>query len=446
MDTAWIIIEFLVNVLDSTLILLLVSSSLTMRIQNRWMWGVYVAALTTICTIANIYCSSMFQMLLVLTVSLLLFTIFLTKGTFLTKLLWTFLTQIIFFGIDMLHDTLVVMLITNVPTDIIYQPGPIRLFNIIVTRALIIAIVFWLRKRKLLFASFTHLQSICLMLCPLLSWVALLSVAKLFVIDRVTDGFVLIGTLLICVINVVYVYLFLSIVKQDRQLQEDSLIIQKMDIERQQYETIKALNEDMSSWKHDMKKHLQTISSYAKSKEDEKILDYIDEIESGIFKSYVYVFTDNPLFDNLVGIEAKKANDKGINVSLELVAPPLDFINDTDICSIIGNLWDNAIEGCERAYSNKKNILFKTYVNKTWFILELTNTSPDMMGTNLKTTKIGGSHGLGIKTIQKILDDHYSGIYEYTTTHSTFTAKVGLLMHPQKQIEESACRVFYWKS
>ena len=122
------------------------------------------------------------------------------------------------------------------------------------------------------------------------------------------------------------------------------------------------------------------------------------------------------------------------------------FINDTDICSIIGNLWDNAIEGCERAYSNKKNILFKTYVNKTWFILELTNTSPDMMGTNLKTTKIGGSHGLGIKTIQKILDDHYSGIYEYTTTHSTFTAKVGLLMHPQKQIEESACRVFYWKS
>lgn len=90
-----------------------------------------------------------------------------------------------------------------------------------------------------------------------------------------------------------------------------------------------------------MKKHLQIISSYAKSKEDEKILDYIDEIESSIFKSYVYVFTDNPLFDNLVGIEAKKANDKGINVSLELVVPPLDFINDTDICSIIGNLWDN---------------------------------------------------------------------------------------------------------
>ena len=174
----WNIWELTVNVIDCTLILLLLTSSLKMKREGKLWWVISLVVLVVICTLTNIYCNIV-QTILVLTMALLLFTILFTTGSMQMKLFWAIFTQIIFFGVDILNNSWELLFLKGVDTSTITNPSSLRLFNMIVTRSILIVIVFWLRRRKLLFSSFSTIQSIALLLCPLLSWASILSIAKI---------------------------------------------------------------------------------------------------------------------------------------------------------------------------------------------------------------------------------------------------------------------------
>lgn len=104
---AWSVIEITIDLVDSLLILLLLTSSLRLRYDNKWMWMLCTVSLALICAGANSICTSMAQLLMVLCIVLLLFTVFLTVGHFYIKLIWTLLTPLIFFGVDMLYTSII---------------------------------------------------------------------------------------------------------------------------------------------------------------------------------------------------------------------------------------------------------------------------------------------------------------------------------------------------
>ena len=438
MNVLWTIIELAVNLLDSFLILQLLSSVLGYKYNSVWHWILYIIGLTAICSLANRFCSSMFQMLAVLSLVLLIFTVTLTNGNIFLKVLWVAITQLIFFGLDMLHCSIVLQILNDVPAEIIYSPGPIRLFNMTVTRALITVIVFWLKRRSLLFRQHEEIKSVALLLCPMISWMALLLVTRLFATDRVSGTYVVISTFLICLINVIYLFQFITMKKQDELIKEDALIIQRLNLEKEQYSILE-------SWRHDFKNHLSVISSYAESNDNKGLIDYIDSIRSDVLHGLAPVNTGNSLFDSIIGIFAQKALNNGIHVKLEIVLPPLTFVEGHDLCSLIGNLWDNAIEGCKSSGSNDCSISFKTSVHNNFFIISVSNTSKDLRGSELITTKTEPNHGVGLKTIHRILRQ-YHGIYEIFPEYDKFTTKIALPLSDTDNPQVTSGNFFYWES
>ena len=438
----WSIIEISINVLDSFLILLLITSSLPMKIQAKLVWIGSTVVLAIICSIANKYCTSIFQMLLVLTMSLYAFTFFFTDGSITTKIFWTIFTQIIFFGNDMIQSSLVLKILHDVPSDIIYQPGAVRLYLMVITRATLIVLIFSLRKKHILFYS-SRKQTLMLLLCPILSWISLLLLTNLFAKNQLYDSYVIISTILICAINAVYVYLFVNLKIRDDTINENNLIIQRLETDRRLYESVKLYNAHLAEWKHDINKHLQAILGLLKNNNSTQAIDYITKVENDLFTTPQPVNTNNPLFDSLVGGYCGKGTSLGIQISLELMVPPLDFIDELDMCSIVGNIWENAIKGCLDSDCEPKQIRFKTDISHNHFMLEMTN-SYSSSSANIPN-KSESRHGLGLKIIEKILEKN-DGFYTITTSDCLFSIYIAIPFKHDDSNSPNKVNAFFWKN
>ena len=344
----------------------------------------------------------------------------------------------------MLNCDIALRILQDVPSTIIYEQGPIRLFLMIITRSVLAVIVFWLRKKQLLISS-TPSQSILLLLCPIFSWLALMMLAHLFAKDHVSDNYLLFTTLLFCAINAVYIYLFISLNYRDRIIRENALIIQRMNSERRHLRSLQEYSSNIEKWEHDAKKHLRAILDLAQDANDISVISYVKEISGLTNKRPVPVDTGNLLFDSLIGDYANEAVSKGIHVSLEIQVPVLNEDVSVDLCSVVGNLWENAIESCERVSNEKTSIVFTSYVDHGHFIMELQNScSPELISKN-GSSKTDGIHGLGIKIIEGILKKN-NGFSTFEASGSTFVAKVALPIKATADPSIDKNNLFYWES
>ena len=443
-NLAWTTIELIGNFVDSYLLLRLVTSSLQMKWNKRRLWLVYTFIFACLCSVANFFCTSLVQLYIVLTVSLLLFTSFFTSGTYATKLFWTFFTPILFFGVDMLNCDIALRLMPGVPSDIIYQQGSIRLFLMIVTRASLSVIVLWLQKKRLLISSPLSL-TFSLLLCPVLSWISLMLLTSLFAKDHISDNYLLLATFLLCSINAVYIYLFLSLRNRDEALRENSLLVQRMESERKHLTSLQEYSSNLEKWKHDAKKHYRAILDLAQKTDDVAVISYVSKISDNIIQLPVPVNTNNTLFDSLVGDYAKEALSKGIAVSLELQVPILKEDFSVDLCSIVGNMWENAIEGCERSSKEQRHIYFSTYQDDFHFIMKMRNTF-DSENVNLKgSSKKGPGHGLGLKIIDSVLDSNF-GFSSINISEEFYVFQAAVPIETVTDASVERCNLFYWES
>jgi hypothetical protein len=294
---------------------------------------------------------------------------------------------------------------SGLPPESIYQSGPLRFFNMIVSRLLIASIVLLIRKRKILISASLPLASM-LVLCLILSFVSLLLLAGLFAKGHVFDNYMVISLLLLCAVNALYIYLFFSLKARDERINEDALVIQKLEFDQLKYTNTNTYMESLTEWKHDMRKHLQALLAIfqsASSDKNELFTSYLSKIEKGLDVPQPLVDTGNPLFDNIISSNCMHAVDSNIDVTLEMIVPSLTFIDPVDLCSILGNIWDNAIEGCAKAFDSGEEsvfIVFKTFVNANHFIMELTNTSVTEPTSDLETSKTSPGHGIGINLLR----------------------------------------------
>lgn len=90
--------------------------------------------------------------------------------------------------------------------------------------------------------------------------------------------------------------------------------------------------------------------------------------------------------------------------------PHSPSVNEYDLCSIIGNLLDNAMEGCEKVTQIKDRFI-RIYIGvfKGQLYISITNSADETKKTragNYLTTK-GGGHGFGLKRIDTLVKKYH---------------------------------------
>lgn len=161
--------------------------------------------------------------------------------------------------------------------------------------------------------------------------------------------------------------------------------------------------------KHDIKNHLLVISGYINDNRNEEAQNYIKEVAGSVENICSYISLNDPVINYIVNSKIEAANNKFINVKTVVengISMPL--INEHELCSIMGNILDNAIENTKSHGDMTINIGKK----KGYFNISVKNSVEDFNNSNLVTNKADKeNHGLGLSIIRENISK-YNGILD----------------------------------
>lgn len=162
--------------------------------------------------------------------------------------------------------------------------------------------------------------------------------------------------------------------------------------------------------KHDMKNHLIYMDELIRQQKNEEACKYIDKLLES--RGLVYqgaVNSGNILVDGLVNYKIPYIKSLHIDFQSEVVIPSNLKMPEDNLCIIIGNLLDNAIEGTLQLQENERQIFFKFVLKKDNFFLMIENSCQEnaviRKGNCFLTTKKEKGHGMGILSVKRAVEE-----------------------------------------
>lgn len=179
---------------------------------------------------------------------------------------------------------------------------------------------------------------------------------------------------------------------------------------------------------HDMKNHLLAIQGMVKAGRVEQIGKYVDRLCESYGSTQEY--TGKHLVDYLISEKVAYAQACGISVNLScgrlLHGEKED--EDMDWAAVLGNLWDNAIESCERCTGGKQ-IRFCMGQRGNIVSIHMENSCPmSAKRTGLRTVKNPNEmHGIGMRSIRYVIAK-YHGCLDWECKGEIFVIDITMYM------------------
>lgn len=197
------------------------------------------------------------------------------------------------------------------------------------------------------------------------------------------------------------------------------------------YEEVKTVYLNMRGWRHDYHNHLQTIKAYLQMGELEQINHYLLELEEDLDKVDTLVKSGNLMCDAILNSKLSLALNKNIRLNHTVAVPECISVSDLDLCVILGNLLDNAIEACMKVNENDQFIRIYMSILKQQLYISITNSALEDLNFNERNyiSEKRGNHGHGMKRV-KLTVDKYNGYLNLQNEPGVFVSEVMLpLVH-----------------
>jgi hypothetical protein len=425
----WLIIDNAVKLFEILLIFIFFNAFFEKKYKNRIIDFALITLFFIFISILNTFkAAPQFNLLFSFLFSLLIFSIF-YRGTFLKKLL----VLIIFNAIYAISEIVIIFLIYSgfqVSLEQAKNYDFYRLIAMFFTKiGLFIIIKFLIR-----FIKKTNAQKIplnywlLLMIVPIVTSVAMFSGVTLInkldvsVVNPYVISISFVGLLFT---NIIVFYLFESILASEEIKYSLNAVQAQMELQAKYYNEIEEnQNETRRIW-HDMKHHINYIGLMLKDNNTHAAKDYLVNLESTTDSLIMPINSGNKIIDAI--LSQKYANAKRKNIEIKFDIHLLEEVNieTQDLCVILSNALDNAIEACEKITDEriKKEIGIFVGSERSFLKVRVINpivSQPIMKNNELITTKLDEkNHGIGLKSIKKITEK-YNGAMTIKTDENGF--------------------------
>lgn len=210
------------------------------------------------------------------------------------------------------------------------------------------------------------------------------------------------------------------------------LLNEKNAAERKYYDEMTEKYNETRMIRHDIKNHLTAVAMLIDDGKIEDARKYLDDISSEMDKARPPVNTGSLVLDSLLFRKSSDMAKKDITLNTEFFA---DFsgnhISEYDLCSIFGNILDNAIEACEKLSPEKRyiNLKVKRQLDMICIICE---NPYNEINEDLSTQKADKAyHGFGLKRVRKAAES-YSGDVNIKSDDGIFSISVLLNLSSKK--------------
>jgi len=263
-------------------------------------------------------------------------------------------------------------------------------------------------KRLGIYKNITPRVFLGLLLMPISSIVAMYTIGISLVAyaGGQTMFIVLCASILLCVSNYFVFYLFEAQIKTEHM--KAQLAFAEKQIEY--YKELCQRHSEIHTLSHDMKQYMSGLWGFIQEGNLEEIGRCVKNILTNL-KSADHSFdTGHPALDAI--IRFKKQSMDGLNIRFDsLVSLPEQLSVDVlDLCVILGNGLDNAIEACAKLPEGQEGTIRLAVKGQSKYIsigIENPTDQPELSEKTTKTTKQNSFyHGLGLKSIQTIADKY----------------------------------------
>ena len=192
------------------------------------------------------------------------------------------------------------------------------------------------------------------------------------------------------------------------------------------YTEVENMYRQMRGWRHDYRSHIQVMKAHAAQGDWEAVKSYLDELETDLNTVDTVVKTGNPMADAILNSKISLARSKDITVRAEASVPVALNISELDLCVILGNLFDNAIEASLALPPEGR--LIRVYIARkgSQLYLSFTNFTAagkrKKMGGRFQTTK-GEGHGFGLSRMDAVVE-RLGGYLSRNSEDGAFTTEI----------------------
>ena len=188
------------------------------------------------------------------------------------------------------------------------------------------------------------------------------------------------------------------------------------------YKKIDKIDKELRNFRHDYKNHMICVQSLLDAKEYDEAREYIQGIT--LHKTILSrgFSSGNSIVDVLLSDKAECAEKIGAEIQFEGVI--YENIPPADLCTILSNAIDNAIEACEKIKSDEQKVISVkcVYIKHIQFI-DITNpvaVDVKIFNNAVETSKSDKNiHGIGLYNIRRTLMK-YDGDFEISCKDKTF--------------------------
>lgn len=171
------------------------------------------------------------------------------------------------------------------------------------------------------------------------------------------------------------------------------------------YAEVESMYTKMRGWRHDYRHHIQTLKVHASKGELDEVQKYLDMLDDDLTNVEAVVRTGNRITDAILNSKLSLAREKQITVKAETNIPVQLSIPELDLCIVIGNLLDNAMEACMELPPDRRLIRIYMEMKGNYLYLALTNTAAGTKRKHFRTTK-GKGRGLGLGRVDEVVKKH----------------------------------------
>lgn len=176
-----------------------------------------------------------------------------------------------------------------------------------------------------------------------------------------------------------------------------------------QMEEVNSIYMTMRGWRHDYHNHMQKIKAHIAMGQMEEVVEYLDQLESDLDAVDVKYKAGNISLDAILNSKLSVAEKLNIDINCKAAVPERLNISDIDLCVVIGNLIDNAMEACENMKEDcRKFLRIYICVRKQQLYIAVTNSTKEVIRKLDKDyiSSKRGNHGHGLKRIDNIVEKH----------------------------------------
>lgn len=431
MDLFWMIFELVVNLFQSAIVLQTIRAILKDKRTGKkanLAYILFVAILFLELSFVNFIVSFEGIGIIISILIIYIYSLINLKGTFMQKMFWSIFVMLLIMGITIVVLSIEGCIIGKGYLNLVIQKDLYRFVGVVIIQIVLFYLTRFMIKRAKKDSTYSLKWNewFVLLIIPVIS-IFTMSFVSLIIInieDQLSPMqhiFSILSILGILMTNSLVYVLYVNMQKDHAKQLEYSILQQAFKSQEKSVEETKILYQSVRSIRHDLKQHFQVALTMLHSGKINEAVDYMEKYNDTVLDGISNkVFCDNDVVNYIINSKSKICSDRHIKIYI-YIANEIPEFSDLDLCVLLGNALDNAIEGVSGEGNNEIYLELRNVDN--FFMISVKNTIINSVledNPNLISTKNEKEvHGLGVLSMKEVVQK-YNGSIEFYESDNKF--------------------------